>query len=188
VFDKEQAKCFPPSQTENMQIQLVPNASGELDCKIYPLNQCKLETLCKYLAEELAKGFIEDGSSPYTSLTFYIPKKDKGEYRLVVDYWKLNDITIKDHYPMPNVQVKLDKLKGKHLFTKFDVRAGHNNIQIEPEDTHKATFKTSLGTYVPKVMPFRLMNAPSVFQQAIYRDMCPLLLKYPEYIANLMGN
>jgi hypothetical protein len=45
-----------------------------------------LETLRKYLAEELAKGFIEDGSSPYTSPTFYIPKKDKGEYRLVVDY------------------------------------------------------------------------------------------------------
>jgi hypothetical protein len=69
-----------------MHITLVPNAPGELDCKIYPLNQCELETLHKYLAEELAKGFIEDGSSPYTSPTFYIPKKDKGEYRLVVDY------------------------------------------------------------------------------------------------------
>jgi hypothetical protein len=80
-----------------------------------------LETLRKYLAEELAKGFIEDGSLPYISPTFYIPKKDKGEYCLVVDYRKLNDITIKDHYPMPNVQMELDKLKGKHLFTKFDV-------------------------------------------------------------------
>jgi hypothetical protein len=53
---------------------------------------------------------------------------------------------------------------------------------------HKATFKTPLRTYVPKVMPFRLMNAPSVFQQAMYHDMCPLLLKYPEYIANLMDD
>jgi hypothetical protein len=147
-----------------------------------------LETLCKYLAKELAKGFIEDGSLPYTSPTFYILKKDKGEYRLVVDYQKLNDIMVKDHYPMPNVQTELDKLKGKHLFTKFDVRVGYNNIQIEPEDAYKAAFKTPLGTYVPKVMPFGLTNAPSVFQHAIYRDMCPLLLKYPQNVANLMDN
>src|SRR5579863_2102276 len=171
-----------------MEIKLIPGAPAELDCKIYPLNQQELETLCKYLTEELEKGFIVDGSSPYTSPTFYIPKKDKGEYRLVIDYCKLNDITIKDHYPMPNVQVELDKLKGKRLFTKFDVRAGYNNILIEPEDAQKATFKTPLGTYVPKVMTFRLTNAPLVFQRSMYRDLRPLLLKYPDEVANLMDD
>ena len=188
VFDEECAKRYPPSRTENMRIKLLPNAPQELDCKIYPLNQRELETLRKYLTEELAKGFIEDGSSPYTSPTFYIPKKDKGEYCLVVDYRKLNDITEKDYYPMLNVQVELDKLKGKTLFTKFDVRAGYNNILIEPEDTSKAAFKTPLGTYILRVMPFGLSNAPSVFQRAMYRDMRPLLLKYPEYTANLMDD
>src|SRR5579863_8757070 len=174
VFDEECAKQFPPSRPENMEIKLTPGAPAELDCKIYPLNQRELETLHKYLAEELEKGFIVDGSSPYTSPTFYIPKKDKGEYRLVVDYHKLNDITVKDHYPMPNVQVKLDKLKGKRLFTKFDVCARYNNILIEPEDAHKAAFKTPLGTYIPKVITFGLSNAPSIFQQSMYRDLCLL--------------
>jgi hypothetical protein len=89
---------------------------------------------------------------------------------------------------MPNVQMELDKLKGKHLFTKFDVQAGYNNIQIEQEDAYKAAFKTLLRTYVPKVMPFGLTNAPSVFQRAMYRDMHPLLLKYPQHIANLMDD
>jgi len=130
VFDEECAKRFPPSRVENMHIKLTPGAPQELDCKIYPLNQWELETLHKYLTEELAKGFIEDGSSLYTSPTFYIPKKEKGEYQLVVNYRKLNDITEKDHYPMPNVQIELDKLKGKELFTKFDVQAGYNNILI----------------------------------------------------------
>src|SRR5579863_3691849 len=89
---------------------------------------------------------------------------------------------------MPNVQVKLDKLKGKRLFTKFDVCAGYNNILIEPEDTHKAAFKTPLGTYVPKVMTFSLSNAPSVFQWGMYQDLRPLLLKYPDEVANLIDN
>ena len=80
VFNEECAKRFPPSRKENMSIKLLPNTPEELDCKIYPLNQRELETLRKYLSEELAKGFIEDGSSPYTSPTFYIPKKEKGEY------------------------------------------------------------------------------------------------------------
>ena len=164
VFDEECAKRFPPSCIENMKIKLMPNAPVELDCKIYPLNQRELKTLWKYLSEELEKGFIEDGNSVYTSPTFYIPKKDKGEYQLVVDYQKLNDVTEKDHYPMPNVQVELDKLKGKTLFTKFDVHAGYNNILMDPGDAHKAAFKTLLGTYIPKVMPFGLSGAPSVFQ------------------------
>src|SRR5260221_2701066 len=86
VFDEECAKRFPPSRKENMSIKFLPNAPEGIDCKVYPLNQHELETLRKYLSEELAKGFIEDGCSPYTSPTFYIPKKDKGEYRLVVDY------------------------------------------------------------------------------------------------------
>ena len=89
---------------------------------------------------------------------------------------------------MPNVQVELDKLKGKHLFTKFDVCAGYNNILMDPEDAHKAAFKTPLGTYVPKVMPFRLSGAPSVFQRAMYRDLRLVLLKYPENVANLMDD
>jgi hypothetical protein len=105
-----------------------------------------------------------------------------------VDYQKLNNIAIKDHYPMPNVQTELDKLNKKHLFTKFDVQVRYNNIQIKLEDAYKAAFKTLLGTYILKVMPFRLMNAPSIFQQAMYRDICPPLLKYLEYITNLMDN
>jgi hypothetical protein len=89
---------------------------------------------------------------------------------------------------MPNVQTELDKLKGKRLFTKFDVRVGYNNIRIEDDDTYKAAFKTPLGTYVPKVMPFGLTNAPSVFQCTMYQDMHPLLLKYPQHVANLMDD
>src|SRR5579863_6403184 len=161
-------KTIPSIMARKHGDQADPGSSGRAQLQDLPSKSTGIGTLHKYLAEELEKGFIVDGSSPYTSPMFYIPKKDKGEYWLVVDYHKLNDITVKDHYPMPNVQVKLDKLKGKRLFTKFDVRAGYNNILIEPEDAHKAAFKTPLGTYVPKVMTFGLSNAPSVFQWGMY--------------------
>jgi hypothetical protein len=105
-----------------------------------------------------------------------------------MDYQKLNTITIPDKYYMPDMQVKLDKLKGKKLFSKFDIKDGYHNILIEPKDRHKGAFKTRLGTYIPKVMTFGLCNAPSVFQWAMNRNLCMLKQRYPDYFANFMDD
>ena len=59
---------------------------------------------------------------------------------------------------------------------------------MDPEDAHKVIFKTPLGTYIPKVMMFGLSGAPSVFQRAMYQDLCLVLLKYPENVVNLMDD
>ena len=67
---------------------------------------------------------------------------------MVIDYWKLNDVTIKDFYPLPNLQGKLEKLSAHQLFSKFDVWVGYNNIHIEEEDQYKAAFKTPFGTFI----------------------------------------
>jgi len=77
---------------------------------------------------------------------------------------------------------------GSGFSSRRNTSAGYNNILIEPEDSHKAAFKTPLGTYIPRVMTFGLTNAPSVFQRAMYRDMRPLFLKYPLNVANLMDD
>ena len=61
-----------------------------------------------------------------------------------MDYRKLNDITIKDDYPLPDLQHELDKLQGKTLFTKVNLCSGYNNIHLEPKDTWEASFKTPL--------------------------------------------
>ena len=83
---------------------------------------------------------------------------------MVVDYWKVNDMTEKDHYTMANGEIELDKLKNKQLFTQFDIQAGYNNIIIKEKDRFKAAFKTPIGTYISQVMPFGLCNAPSLFR------------------------
>jgi hypothetical protein len=103
---------------------------------------------------------------------------------MVIDYQKLNDMTKKDFYLLPNLRVELEKLSHHKLFSKFDVRAGYNNICIKDEDQHKATFKTPIGTFIPTVMTFGFCNAPSIFQRAMNRDLELLKQKYPNNFAN----
>jgi hypothetical protein len=144
--------------------------------------------MIKKIGEELNMGYIKEGDSPISSPTFTIPKKQLRQYRMVVNYQKVNDMTIKDHYTMANAETELDKLKSKKLFTKFDIRAGYNNILIELENRYKAAFKTQISTYIPQVMPFGLCNTPSLFQRATNWNFRAVKQKYPNDFAHFIDN
>ena len=104
---------------------------------------------------------------------FFIKKKD-GSLRPVQDYCKLNDMTIKNRYPLPLIQELLDKLKGARHFTKLDVRWGYNNVRIKEGDEWKAAFRTNAGLFEPTVMFFGLTNSPATFQammNELFRDL-----------------
>ena len=105
-----------------------------------------------------------------------------------MDYRKLNQYTVRDNNPLPNIQSALERLHGKRLFSKFDIRWGYNNIHIKEEDQYKAAFKTPEGTYIPRVMYFGLTNAPPFFQRTMHRDFRALLQKYPDNLGNYMDN
>jgi len=107
---------------------------------------------------------------------------------MVIDYRKLNNITKKDFYPLPNLRTELEKLSQHHLFSKFNVRAGYNNIHIRKEDQEKAAFKTPLGMFISTVMTFGFYNALSIFQRAINQDLKPLKQKYSKNFANYMDD
>ena len=188
VFSEEGAKRLPPTRVEDMEITLKEGAPEQLDCKVCPLSRKELGVLRESLNKDLAKGYIKHGTSSYISPIFFIPKKDGGELQMVIDYRKLNDRTKKDFYPLPNLQTELEKLSHHKLFSKFDVRAGYNNIRIKETDQHKAAFKTPLGTFIPTVMTFGFCNAPSIFQRAMNRDLEPLKQLYPNNFANYMDN
>ncbi len=159
-----------------------------MDCKTYPLNTKEIEVLKKALKEDLHKRYIQHGSSSYVLPIFFIHKEDGKELHMVIDYRKLNNVMIKDFYPLLNLWEELERLSTHHLFSKFNIRAGYNNIQIEDKDQYKAAFKTPLSTYISMVMTFGFYNAPAIFQCAINQDLAELKQKYPDHFANYMDN
>ncbi|KAJ1038197.1 hypothetical protein NDA10_006578 [Ustilago hordei] len=102
----------------------------------------------------------------------FVPKKDGG-LRLCVDYRGLNEITVKNRAPLPFIEEQLFLLRKARIYTKLDLRAAYNLIQIAKGDEWKTAFGTQLGLYEYLVMPFGLANAPAHFQSFInniFRD------------------
>ncbi|SJL13052.1 uncharacterized protein ARMOST_16489 [Armillaria ostoyae] len=90
------------------------------------------------------------------------------------DYRKLNEMTIKNRYPLLLISELIDKLQGAKYFTKLDVRWGYNNVRIKEGDEHKAAFRTNRGLFEPTVMFFGLTNSPATFQwmmNDIFKDL-----------------
>src|SRR5260221_4684722 len=101
--------------------------------------------------------------SPMGAPVFFVKKKD-GLLHLMQDYWKLNEIMVKNSYPLPLVSDVLTRLHNAKFFTMLDLQWGFNNMQIKEGDEWKAAFQTNQGLFEPTVMFFRLCNSPMTFQ------------------------
>ena len=162
LFSKEASDRLPEHGPFDHVIELVPGAKG-FHSKTYPIAKSEQAALDAMLKEQLEKGYIRPSKSPITSPFFFIKKKD-GNLRPVQDYRRLNEITIKDRYPLPLISELMDRLSEARIFTKLDVRWGYNNIRIREGDEYKAAFVTNRGVFEPTVMTFGLTNAPATFQ------------------------
>ncbi len=111
---------------------------------------------------------IEEANSPWSAPVILVEKKD-GTKRLVVDFRKLNQVTKKDRYPLPNIADTLDALGKARFFTTLDLAAGYWQVNMNPEDREKTAFTTPRGQFHFKVLPFGLCNAPSTFQRLMDR-------------------
>ena len=112
MFSKEQSEVLPPLRGEGIdhEIPLV-EGSKPVFGPIYNLSENELKVLREYIDDMFRKGWIRPSSSPFGSPVLFAPKSD-GTLRLCVDYRALNNLTIKNRYPLPLIAEMLDRLVG----------------------------------------------------------------------------
>lgn len=132
----------------------------------------------QYIQESLTAGIIRPSSSPVAAGFFFVGKKD-GSLRPCIDYRGLNEITVKNKYPLPLINSVFETLQEAAVFTKLDLRNAYHLVRIREGDEWKTAFNTPLGHFEYLVMPFGLTNAPAVFQtlvNAVLRDFLNLFV------------
>ena len=176
VFPSELPAGLPPDRGTGHVIQLEPNsvAPYRRNRRMSPGEVELCETFVKDL---LAKGFIAPSNSPFGAPVMFIPK-NSGGYRVVCDWRALNNITVKNRFPLPRIDETLDRLGGAQIFSSLDLNSGYFQIRISEEDAHKTAFTTPFGQYEFKVLGQGLANSPATFQSVMNRIFAPHLYKF----------
>ena len=95
---------------------------------------------------------------------------------MCVDYRKLNEVTIKNKYPLPKIEDLFDQLNGARVFSKIDLRTGYHQLKVRESDIPKTAFTTRYGLFEYTVMSFGLTNGPAYFMNLMNK----IFMKYPD--------
>ena len=137
-------------------------------CTPYRRIPMALEDKVDDMVKEMeGKGIVRPSVSPWNAPLVVVPKKN-GDIRLTVDYRKLNSITKRPVFPMPDSRALLDTLSGSSYFTTLDLSSGYYNIPMKEEDIQKTAFSTRHNHWEFVRMPMGLSTAPASFQRLMH--------------------
>ena len=165
IFEKAHADKLPPHRPYDHTIPLKEGTTPPYG-PLYSMSRNELVAMKDFIEENLPKGFIRSSSSPAGAPCLFVKKSD-GSLRLCNDYRKLNEITVKNRYPLPLIQETLMRLQKAKWYTKLDLRGAYNLLRIAEGEEWKTAFRTRYGHFEYTVMPFGLTNAPASFQHFI---------------------
>ena len=129
IFSAENAAEFPKNTEINEHAIKLEEGKQPLFGPIYSLGSVELKILKTYIKTNLANGFIRPSKSPAGALILFDRKPD-GSFRLCMDYWGLNNITIKNRYSLPLIGELLDWLGRARQFTQLDLTNAYHQMRI----------------------------------------------------------
>jgi hypothetical protein len=156
----EELPGMPPDREVEFVINLLPETAPNSK-RPYMMSVEELKGLKKQLTELQEAGYICLNSSPCGAPILIVQKKE-GSQGIYVDYRSLNDVTVKNKYPLPRVEDLFDQMRGARVFLKIDLRSEYHQMKIRSSDIPKTDFSTRYGLYEFTVMSFGLTNAPAI--------------------------
>jgi hypothetical protein len=175
VFSEE-LLGMPPDREVEFVIDLLPG-TAPISKHPYRMSVEELKELKKQLTKLQEARYIRPSSSPWGALALFVQMKD-GSQRMCVDYRSLNDVTIKNKYPLPRIDDLFDQMRGARVFSKIDLTSGYHQMKIRPSDIPKTAFSTRYGLYEFTVMSFGLTNAPAYFMNLMNKVFMEYLDKF----------
>jgi hypothetical protein len=157
----EELLGMPPDREVEFVIDLLPGTTP-ISKRPYKMSVEELKELKKQLIELQKAGYIRPSSPPWGALVLFVQNKDGSQW-MCVDYRSLNDVTVKNKYPLPRIEDLFDQMRGARVFLKIDLRSGYHQMKIRPSDISKMAFSTRYGLYEFTIMSFGLTNAPAYF-------------------------
>lgn len=154
---------------------VILSKSAPIKQKYYRVSPVMQKMIDKELEEMLEKDVIEESNSPWSSPIILVRKKDNS-YRFCVDFRRLNAVTERDSYPLPNISDTLDKLKDAQYLSSIDIKSAYWQVPVA-ENSKKYTAFTvpNRGLFQFRKMPFGLHNAPATWQRLIDKVLGPKL-------------
>lgn len=169
------------------------NTNTPIKQRYTPRNPATQEIINVEVDRILHDEVIEPSSSPWSS-PVVIVRKANGKPRFCIDFRRVNNVTEKDAYPLPQVQATLEKLRGARFISTIDLANGYWQVPLEPESRPITAFTVpGRGLYQFRVMPFGLHSAPATFQRLLDTIIGPqlepkaLLRRHYRFGGNIRG-